>query len=65
MQRLYLLALLTFEIQAHVNTQTNLHSFHTFRQKESRITDWHSCVFTYNHINVPFILIYDYAEVLA
>ena len=64
-QSLYLLVLLTFEIQAHVNTQTNLHSLHTFRQKKSRITDWHSYVFTYNHINVPFILIYDYAEVLA
>ena len=31
MQRFYLLVLLTFEIQAHVNTQTNLHSLHTFK----------------------------------
>ena len=65
MQRFYLLVLLTFEIQTPVNTQTNLHSLHTFRQKESRITDWHSYVFTYNHITVPFILIYEYAEILA
>ena len=34
---------------------------HTFRQKESGIRDWHSYVFTYNHINVPFILIYENA----
>ena len=50
--KILLLVLLTFEIQTHVNTQTNLHSFHTFRQKESRITDWHSYVFKYNIINV-------------
>ena len=34
MQRFYLLVQLTFEIQAHVNTQTNHHSLHTFRQKK-------------------------------
>ena len=65
MQRFYLLVLLTFEVQTPVNSQTNLHSLHKFRQKESRITDWHSYVFTYNHITVPFILIYECAEILA
>ena len=30
MQRFYLLVLLNFKIQPHVNTQTNLHSLHTF-----------------------------------
>ena len=31
MQRFYLLVLLTYKIPPHVNTQTNLHSLHTFK----------------------------------
>ena len=53
MQRFYLLVLLTFKIQAHVNTQTNLHSLHTFKTNVYTHSDKKN-----THYRLAFIRLY-------